>query len=190
MFDITPDGMDRDPALAQDRHGGDAGGDCRSASRSPGCWRASDFWGKSLLDARRASAAGAAAGRDRLSAADRVRPPGSIGAFLADHLGIVFAFRWTGAALACGVMAFPLLVRADPAVDRGDRPPARGRRRDARRRRRAGCSSPSRCRWRCPACSPAWCSASPRRSASSARPSPSSPTFPARRRPSRPRSTP
>ena len=36
---------------------------------------------------------------------------GLIGAFLADHLGIVFAFRWTGAALACGVMSFPLLVR-------------------------------------------------------------------------------
>jgi molybdate transport system permease protein len=35
-----------------------------------------------------------------------------VGAFLADHLGIVFAFRWTGAALSCGVMAFPLLVRA------------------------------------------------------------------------------
>ena len=37
---------------------------------------------------------------------------GLLGAFLADHLGIVFSFRWTGAALACGVMAFPLLVRA------------------------------------------------------------------------------
>ena len=37
---------------------------------------------------------------------------GPVGAFLADHLGIVFSFRWTGAALACGVMAFPLLVRA------------------------------------------------------------------------------
>jgi len=36
---------------------------------------------------------------------------GPIGAFLADTFGIVFAFRWTGAALACGVMAFPLLVR-------------------------------------------------------------------------------
>ena len=35
-----------------------------------------------------------------------------IGAFLADHFGIVFSFRWTGAALACGVMAFPLMVRA------------------------------------------------------------------------------
>jgi len=35
-----------------------------------------------------------------------------VGAFLADHLGIVFSFRWTGAALACGVMAFPLMVRA------------------------------------------------------------------------------
>ena len=37
---------------------------------------------------------------------------GAVGTFLADHLGIVFSFRWTGAALACGVMAFPLLVRA------------------------------------------------------------------------------
>jgi molybdate transport system permease protein len=37
---------------------------------------------------------------------------GVIGGFLADHLGIVFSFRWTGAALACGVMGFPLLVRA------------------------------------------------------------------------------
>src|SRR5215510_6749259 len=37
---------------------------------------------------------------------------GPIGAFLADNFGIVFSFRWTGAALACGVMAFPLLVRA------------------------------------------------------------------------------
>jgi molybdate transport system permease protein len=28
------------------------------------------------------------------------------------HIGIIFAFRWTGAALACGIMAFPLLVGA------------------------------------------------------------------------------
>jgi molybdate transport system permease protein len=35
-----------------------------------------------------------------------------VGAFLADHFGIVFSFRWTGAALACGVMGFPLLVRS------------------------------------------------------------------------------
>lgn len=28
------------------------------------------------------------------------------------HLGIVFAFRWTGAALAAAIMAFPLMVRA------------------------------------------------------------------------------
>jgi molybdate transport system permease protein len=37
---------------------------------------------------------------------------GPIGAFLAEHFGIVFSFRWTGAALACGVMGFPLMVRA------------------------------------------------------------------------------
>ena len=37
---------------------------------------------------------------------------GVLGAFLADCCGIVFAFRWTGAALACAVMGFPLMVRA------------------------------------------------------------------------------
>lgn len=36
---------------------------------------------------------------------------GPIGSILADW-GIVFAFRWTGAAVAAGVMAFPLMVRA------------------------------------------------------------------------------
>ena len=70
-----------------------------------------DFWGKSLVDA--------------LVHLPLVLPPvvtgylllltfgrrGLVGAWLADHLGIVFAFRWTGAALACGVMSFPLLVR-------------------------------------------------------------------------------
>jgi len=47
---------------------------------------------------------------------------GLIGAFLADHFGIVFSFRWTGAALSCGVMGFPLMVRpirlALEAIDR------------------------------------------------------------------------
>jgi len=71
-----------------------------------------DFWGKSLLDA--------------MVHLPLVLPPvvtgyllliwfgrrGVIGAFLADTFGIVFSFRWTGAALACGVMGFPLLVRA------------------------------------------------------------------------------
>jgi len=37
---------------------------------------------------------------------------GPIGAWLADTFGIVLAFRWTGAALACAIMGFPLLVRA------------------------------------------------------------------------------
>ncbi|MDK9698397.1 MAG: molybdate ABC transporter permease subunit [Siculibacillus sp.] len=71
-----------------------------------------DFWGKSLLDG--------------LVHLPLVLPPvvtgyallvlfgrrGVFGAFLADHLGIVFSFRWTGAALAAGVMGFPLMVRA------------------------------------------------------------------------------
>jgi molybdate transport system permease protein len=37
---------------------------------------------------------------------------GPIGAFLDQTFGIVLAFRWTGAALACAVMGFPLMVRA------------------------------------------------------------------------------
>ncbi|OHV75982.1 molybdate ABC transporter permease subunit [Rhizobium sp. LCM 4573] len=37
---------------------------------------------------------------------------GPIGAFLYEHFGISFSFRWTGAALACAVMAFPLMVRS------------------------------------------------------------------------------
>jgi molybdate transport system permease protein len=70
------------------------------------------FWGKALLDG--------------LVHLPLVLPPvvtgyllliwfgrrGVIGSFLADAFGIVFSFRWTGAALACGVMGFPLLVRA------------------------------------------------------------------------------
>jgi molybdate transport system permease protein len=36
---------------------------------------------------------------------------GAVGAALAEW-GVVFAFRWTGAALAAAVMAFPLMVRA------------------------------------------------------------------------------
>ncbi|CAM2944246.1 MULTISPECIES: molybdate ABC transporter permease subunit [Methylobacterium] len=36
---------------------------------------------------------------------------GFLGSALAE-IGIVFAFRWTGAALACAVMGFPLMVRA------------------------------------------------------------------------------
>jgi molybdate transport system permease protein len=70
-----------------------------------------DFWGKSLLDG--------------IVHLPLVLPPvvtgyllliafgrkGVFGEPLA-QLGIVFSFRWTGAALACGVMAFPLLVRA------------------------------------------------------------------------------
>ncbi|MGF1526133.1 MAG: molybdate ABC transporter permease subunit [Candidatus Competibacterales bacterium] len=38
-------------------------------------------------------------------------PQGPVGSLL-QEVGIVFAFRWTGAALAAGIMAFPLMVRA------------------------------------------------------------------------------
>lgn len=37
---------------------------------------------------------------------------GPAGAFLEQCCGIVLSFRWTGAVLACAVMAFPLMVRA------------------------------------------------------------------------------
>ena len=37
---------------------------------------------------------------------------GVIGQYLDQWFGIVLAFRWTGAALAAGIMAFPLMVRA------------------------------------------------------------------------------
>src|ERR1700738_1233811 len=80
------------------------------------------FWGKTLLDG--------------LVHLPLVLPPvvtgyllliwfgrrGLLGVFLAGHLGIVFSFRWTGAALACGIMGFPLMVRpirlAIEAIDR------------------------------------------------------------------------
>jgi len=48
---------------------------------------------------------------------------GPVGALLEEHFGIVFAFRWTGAALACALMGLPLAVRsmrqAIEAVDPG-----------------------------------------------------------------------
>ena len=37
---------------------------------------------------------------------------GPVGGLLNDWFGIVFAFRWTGAALASAIMGFPLMVRA------------------------------------------------------------------------------
>lgn len=48
---------------------------------------------------------------------------GPLGRFFETVFGLTFAFRWTGAALAAGVMAFPLLVRpirlSIEAVDQG-----------------------------------------------------------------------
>jgi molybdate transport system permease protein len=70
------------------------------------------FWGKSLLDAvvhLPLVLPPVVTGYLLLITFGRKAP---VGAFLADHLGIVFSFRWTGAALACGIMAFPLMVRA------------------------------------------------------------------------------
>ena len=39
-------------------------------------------------------------------------PNAPLGQFFADTFGLTFMFRWTGAALAAGVMALPLMVRA------------------------------------------------------------------------------
>ncbi len=71
-----------------------------------------EFWGKALLDAvihLPLVLPPVVTGYLLLISFGRRAP---IGAFLNDHFGIVFSFRWTGAALACGVMAFPLMVRA------------------------------------------------------------------------------
>ena len=71
-----------------------------------------EFWGKSLLNG--------------LVHLPLIMPPvvtgylllltfgrrGAVGAFLDEWFGLVFSFRWTGAALAAGVMGFPLLVRS------------------------------------------------------------------------------
>ena len=70
------------------------------------------FWGKSLLDAvvhLPLVLPPVVTGYLLLITFGRKAPRG---AFLADQFGIVFSFRWTGAALACGIMAFPLMVRA------------------------------------------------------------------------------
>lgn len=70
------------------------------------------FWGKSLLDGvihLPLVLPPVVTGYLLLITFGRRAP---VGAFLADHFGIVFAFRWTGAALACGIMGFPLMVRA------------------------------------------------------------------------------
>ena len=71
-----------------------------------------DFWGKTLVDAvvyLPLVLPPVVTGYLLLITLGRKAP---VGAFLADHFGIVFAFRWTGAVISCGVMAFPLMVRA------------------------------------------------------------------------------
>jgi len=70
------------------------------------------FWGKSLVDAvvhLPLVLPPVVTGYLLLITLGRRAP---VGAFLADHFGIVFSFRWTGAVISCGVMAFPLMVRA------------------------------------------------------------------------------
>ena len=69
------------------------------------------FWGKTLLDMAvhlPLVLPPVVTGYLLLLAFGRRGPVGSVLA----EFGIVLAFRWTGAALACAVMGFPLLVRA------------------------------------------------------------------------------
>lgn len=71
-----------------------------------------EFWGKSLVDAvihLPLVLPPVVTGYLLLITLGRKAP---VGAFLDQHFGIVFSFRWTGAVISCGVMAFPLLVRA------------------------------------------------------------------------------
>ena len=71
-----------------------------------------DFWGKPLVDAiiyLPLVLPPVVTGYLLLITLGRRAP---VGAFLDNHFGIVFAFRWTGAVISCGVMAFPLMVRA------------------------------------------------------------------------------
>ena len=37
---------------------------------------------------------------------------GPVGSFLLDYFNFTFAFKWTGAAFACAIMGFPLMVRS------------------------------------------------------------------------------
>jgi molybdate transport system permease protein len=70
-----------------------------------------EFWGKALLDGvvhLPLVLPPVVTGYLLLFSFGRKAP---VGAFL-EQFGIVFSFRWTGAALACGVMGFPLMVRA------------------------------------------------------------------------------
>jgi molybdate transport system permease protein len=56
---------------------------------------------------------------------------GPLGQLLDEYLGVVLAFRWTGAALACAIMGFPLMVRSI-RLSLDARPWPGERRRDAR----------------------------------------------------------
>jgi len=81
-----------------------------------------NFWGKTVLDGLvhlPLVLPPVVTGYLLLISFGRRRP---IGEFLYDYFGIVFSFRWTGAALSCGVMGFPLMIRpirlALEAIDR------------------------------------------------------------------------
>jgi molybdate transport system permease protein len=70
------------------------------------------FWGKTLVDAvvyLPLVLPPVVTGYLLLITLGRKAP---VGGFLDQHFGIVFSFRWTGAVISCGVMSFPLLVRA------------------------------------------------------------------------------
>ena len=178
MFELTPEEWTAIRLSLRIAIVATAGRAAASASRWRGCWRARNFWGKSLLDG--------------LIVLPLVLPPvvtgyllliwfgrrGPVGSFLTRLSASCSSFRWTGAALACGIMAFPLLVRpirlSFEAIDRELEDAAATLGANAVLALRHGDAAARAARHHRRHA----CSASPRRSANSAPPSPSCPTFP------------
>lgn len=69
-----------------------------------------DFWGKAILSAIIMLPLVMPPVVTGLILLDLFGPNGILGQFFA-QFGIIFAFRWTGAALAAGLVALPLMVR-------------------------------------------------------------------------------
>ena len=125
--------MDRDPAVAQDCAGGDGGGAAARHRRRLAAG-AQEFLGPGAARRPGAHAAGAAAGRHRLSAVDLLRPPRTdrrVSRRSFRHRVLVPLDR-RGALLRRHGLS--IAGASDQARDRSDRPQARRCRRDARRR--------------------------------------------------------
>ncbi len=148
-----------------------------------------DFWGKALVDG--------------IVHLPLVLPPVVTGYLLLisfgrrgahrlasrQYFGIVFSFRWTGAALACGVMGFSAAGARHAPVVRGHRPQAGGRRLDSRRQSALGFSHRDTCRSHLPGVIAGMVLCFAKALGEFGATITSSPTFPAKRRPFPPRST-